>query len=103
MDFQPKGQFNPKIKFSKKIVSLIVVLNVLFAAAVLYIFFRNSTEPTTLIISWFAFTTGELFLVAQIKNKEEKKEQEKDKETTKTKKPDNQVIVRNQNTLREGE
>lgn len=44
-----------------------VLLNVLFAAAVLYVFLRMGSEPTALVVAWFAFTTGELWLLAGIK------------------------------------
>ncbi len=58
------------MRFSKWIVSLIVLLNVGFTVAVLYTFLRVGTEPTTLIAAWFAFTTGELWFLAGIKKKE---------------------------------
>lgn len=66
-----KKQKNKK-KFSKLIVSAIVMLNVLFAIAVFYAFIRVGSEPTTLIMSWFAFTTGELWLLAGIKKNKNK-------------------------------
>jgi len=53
-------------RFSKKIVSLVIGLNVFFTAAVLYCFVLVGTEPTALIAAWFAFTTGELWLLAGI-------------------------------------
>lgn len=58
------------MRFSKGIVALIVFLNVFFAGAVLYTFLKVGNEPVTLIGCWFAFTTGELFLLAGIKKKE---------------------------------
>ena len=58
------------MKFSKIIVSLVILLNVLFTAGVLYVFLKVSSEPMTLISCWFAFTTGELWLLATIKKKE---------------------------------
>lgn len=58
------------MKFSKWIVSLVIILNILFTAAVLYIYYRIGTEPTTLIAAFFAFTTGELWFLAGIKRKE---------------------------------
>ena len=58
------------MRFSKGIVALIVFLNVFFAGAVLYTFLKVGSEPVTLIGCWFAFTTGELFLLAGIKKKE---------------------------------
>ena len=58
------------MKFSKAIVSLVILLNVAFAVAVLYIFYRVGAEPTTLIGAWFGFTTIELWALAGIKKKE---------------------------------
>lgn len=58
------------MKFSKWIVSLVVLLNVIFTAAVLYVFLKIGSEPMTLIGCWFAFTTGELWLLAGIKKAE---------------------------------
>lgn len=58
------------MKFSKIIVSLIILLNVLFTAGILYVFLRVGSEPATLIGAWFAFTTGELWMLASIKKKE---------------------------------
>jgi len=59
-----------KKKYSKWIVSLIILLNLGFTAATLYVFLRTGSEPTTLIVSWFAFTTGELWMLSSIKKKE---------------------------------
>ena len=58
------------MKFSKAIVSTIISVNVIFTAAVLYIFYRTGAEPAVLIGAWFAFTTGELWALAGIKKKE---------------------------------
>jgi len=57
-------------KFSKKVVMLVIALNVIFAAAVLIIFWHVHMEPATLITAWFAFTTGELWALAGIKREE---------------------------------
>jgi len=54
-------------KFSKKIVALVVLLNVAFSAAVFYCFLKVGSEPTALITAWFAFTTGELWMLAGIR------------------------------------
>lgn len=62
-----------KISFSKIIVPLVIVLNVLFTAAVLYVFLKTSSEPVTLIGCWFAFTTGELWMLASIKKEKVRK------------------------------
>jgi hypothetical protein len=56
--------------FSKRIVTLVLTLNILFTVAVLYVFYKVGHEPTALVAAWFAFTTGELFFLAGIKKKE---------------------------------
>ena len=58
------------MRFSKFIVTLVIALNVLFTVAALYVFVKVGSEPTALIASWFAFTTGELWALAGIKRKE---------------------------------
>ena len=60
---------NKKSRFSKAIVTLVVLLNFAFSAAVLYIFFHTGAEPITLIGAWFSFTTVELWSLASIKKK----------------------------------
>ncbi len=45
----------------------VVILNVVFTAAVLYVFLKVGSEPTALITAWFAFTTGELWMLSSIK------------------------------------
>ena len=57
-------------RFSKFIVVLVILLNIIFTASVLYIYLKVQNEPPTLIKSCFAFTTGELWLMASIKKKE---------------------------------
>lgn len=56
-------------RFSKIIVAAVVLLNTGFTAAVLYVFLRVGSEPTALIAAWFAFTTGELWMLAGIRKK----------------------------------
>jgi hypothetical protein len=53
-------------KFSKWIVALVILLNALFTGAVLFVFLRVGSEPTTLVAAWFGFTTGELWLLSGI-------------------------------------
>jgi len=60
-------------KFSKKVVRWIIMLNALFVVAVLFLYWHTGSEPSTLIASWFAFTTGELWALAGIKREETKK------------------------------
>lgn len=57
------------MRFSKFIVTLVILLNVVFTGAVLYVFLRVGSEPSTLIGAWFAFTTGELWMLSGIKKK----------------------------------
>lgn len=58
--------------FSKIIVLGVIVANVIFTAAVLKIFLTTSAEPSTLIMSWFGFTTVEVWSLASIKKAKEK-------------------------------
>ena len=62
--------------FSKLVVSFVIVANVLFTIAVLLVFLRTSTEPTTIIGSWFAFTTVELWSLSKIKIKKDTRKDE---------------------------
>ena len=59
--------------FSKIIIGLIIAANIMFTIAVLVIFVRVGSEPSTLIAAWFTFTTGELWLLAKIKREKIKK------------------------------
>jgi len=62
------------MKFSKLIVALVILLNAAFTVAVLFIFYKVGTEPTTLIGAWFGFTTVELWALAGIKKREIEKQ-----------------------------
>lgn len=64
------------ISYSKWIVALIIILNALFTASTLIVFAMTSTEPSTLILSWFGFTTGELWLLSGIKKSKVKAKSE---------------------------
>ena len=66
------------MKFSKAIVSLVIILNAAFTGVVLYIFYRIGAEPTTLIGAWFGFTTIELWALAGIKKKEIEKQNDRE-------------------------
>jgi len=57
-------------RFSKKVVRWVILLNAVFVVAVLLIYWHTGSEPSTLIASWFAFTTGELWALAGIKREE---------------------------------
>ncbi|NLE06857.1 MAG: hypothetical protein GX638_18925 [Crenarchaeota archaeon] len=63
-----------KNKYSKFIVALVILLNTGFTGAVLYLFLRTGSEPTVLIGCWFAFTTGELWLLSGITKTKVKQE-----------------------------
>jgi len=65
------------VKFSKAIVSLVIILNAAFTEVMLYIFYRLGTERTTLIGAWFGFTTIELWTLAGIKKKEIEKQNDR--------------------------
>ena len=65
-----------KNRFSKFIVTVVILMNILFTAAVLYVFLQTGSEPMTLIGCWFAFTTGELWMLSSIKKTKVKKEGE---------------------------
>ena len=62
-----------KGKFSKAIIGLIIAANIMFTIAVLVIFVRVGSEPSALIAAWFAFTTGELWMLSSIKKQKIKK------------------------------
>ena len=59
--------------FSKAIISLVVLMNIAFTVAVLYVFLKTSSEPVALVGAWFAFTTGELWMLSSIKKVKVKK------------------------------
>lgn len=72
------------MKFSKMIVILVIMLNILFTIGVLLVVNNTGVEPTVLVGSWFTFTTGELWILSSIRkkkiNKENKEAEEKDNE-----------------------
>jgi pheromone shutdown protein TraB len=71
-----KKKQKKKGRFSKFVVTLVILLNAIFTTAVLYIYLQVGSEPVTLIGSWFAFTTVELWSLAKIKRKKIKGEDE---------------------------
>ena len=60
-------------KFSKAMVGLIIAANIVFTIFVLLIFLHVGSEPSALIVAWFAFTTGELWILSGIKKAKIKK------------------------------
>ncbi|MBF1006147.1 MAG: hypothetical protein HXK79_03325 [Lachnospiraceae bacterium] len=65
--FTKKEKKDKKGGFSKAIISLVVLMNIAFTVAVLYVFLKTASEPVALIGAWFAFTTGELWMLSSIK------------------------------------
>ncbi len=63
-------------RFSKFIVTFVILLNVAFTLGVFYLFLKVGSEPTTLIASWFSFTTVELWSLSKIKREKEKNKDE---------------------------
>lgn len=57
----------PKGSFSKIVVILVIVLNMVFTSAMIYVYLQTGTEPSTLITCWYGFTTGELLALAGVK------------------------------------
>lgn len=62
------------MKFSKKIVTLVIALNILFTIAILFVFLKTGNEPMTLVGAWFTFTTVELWSLSKIKRAEREEE-----------------------------
>jgi len=58
------------IKFSKLVVGIVLFLNIVFTAIILYLVWHGRQEPTSLVVAWFGFTTGELWALSKIKQKE---------------------------------
>lgn len=63
-----------KGQYSKALVTMIICLNIIFTIAVFFVFARTGSEPSTLIATWFSFTTVELWSLARIKKKKIDKE-----------------------------
>ena len=68
-----KAEKKKKGRFSKWIIVLVVLMNIIFTSAVLYVFLKTSSEPVALVGAWFAFTTGELWMLSSIKKEKVKK------------------------------
>lgn len=72
---QPKTRSKKK-DFSKKIVIAVIIMNIAFTIAIMYLFLKTSSEPQTLIASWFGFTTVEMWNMAKIKQSKIKQTKE---------------------------
>ena len=71
-----KTKKKKKIKYSKVIVAAVIILNIIFTAATLLVFWHTGAEPTVLVGAFFAFSTGELWALAGIKKAEIKSKDE---------------------------
>ena len=67
-----------KGSYSKVIVAVVIALNIIFAAAVLAVFWHTGAEPAALVAAWFGFTTGELWILAGIKKSKMKRKKDCD-------------------------
>ena len=65
------------MKFDKKIVTAIIVFNAVFTYKILDVFVKTGSEPSALVVAWFAFTTGELWSLSKIKRAKIEKEEQK--------------------------
>ena len=54
------------MKFSKKVVIAVLILNVLFTASVLVVSWHTLQPLDALVVGWFTFTTGELWTLGKI-------------------------------------
>lgn len=55
------------MRFSSKVVIAVILLNVLFTLAVLAVSWHTGQGLDSLVVGWFAFTTGELWTLGKIK------------------------------------
>ena len=55
------------MRFSSKVVIAVLLLNVLFTLAVLAVSWHTGQGLDSLVVGWFAFTTGELWTLGKIK------------------------------------
>ena len=67
-----------KQRFSKAVVALVVIMNIIFTGSVLYVFLATGNEPVALVGAWFTFTTGELWMLSSIKKAKVKKGENED-------------------------
>lgn len=71
---EPPEPDKKKIRFNKKLIVFIILLNVIFTASVFYASLHQATIPDSLIIAWYSFTTTELIAMAGIKMRGDKSE-----------------------------
>lgn len=59
------------IRFSKKIVILVIAMNIAFTLEMIRIFKTYGAIPESLVVPWFGFTTVELWGLSKIKRNED--------------------------------
>lgn len=71
------------MKFSSGVVILCILMNMAFTLGVFLAAMSGAVIPDSLIIAWFGWTTGELWMLASIKKAKVKKirRSDNDKET----------------------
>ncbi|MDR2939557.1 MAG: hypothetical protein LBV08_04460 [Clostridiales bacterium] len=52
------------MRYSKAVVTLILILIIAFSVSILYIFVKTGSEPTTLVAGFFSFVSVELWALA---------------------------------------
>lgn len=71
---------NKKGKFSKRIIAVVIALNIAFTIAILVCFWHTGNEPASLVVAFFSFTTVELWSLSKIKREKLKEEKERNVE-----------------------
>ena len=56
--------------WKRGLVAVIISLNVIFTAIILWLVWLGRQEPAALIVAWFGFTTAELVTLATLAVKE---------------------------------
>lgn len=54
-------------KYSKRLIILVIMLNVIFAGIAMFVLWDTGSESPSLTAAWFGFTTTELLAIAGIK------------------------------------
>ncbi len=69
-----KQKKKDSLPFDKKIITLIMMINLIVLFTSFYITLKTGVEPATTIKTWFAFAGAELWALAFIKRGKQKKE-----------------------------
>ena len=63
-----------KVKYSKVIVGLVILLVAAYTSGALYAFIKTGSEPTVLTTAFYAFATGELWMLKDIAKAKQERE-----------------------------